>query len=68
MSGQTKHTPGPWVVVPNDGAYVKRPELGTLRIEERGSPDEMVLAIVVTDCPRLKDQAHPQRGRHVGRP
>jgi hypothetical protein len=53
-----KHTPGPWQVQPNNGAYVKRADLGTLRIEEgEGSRDEMVLAIILTDCPRLDREA-----------
>ena len=47
------HTPGPWAVVPNDGAYVKRPEIGTLRIEAP-FPKEDILAIVVTDIPELQ--------------
>lgn len=45
-------SPGPYVVVPNDGAYVKRPELATLRIEQEH--DGLVVAMVVTDCERLQ--------------
>lgn len=52
-----EHTPGPWVVVPNNGAYVKQDKLATLRIEERRSADELVLALIITDCERCRDAA-----------
>ena len=46
-------TPGPWEVVENDGAYMNHPEMGAIRIEERDTVHEMVLAVVITDCPLL---------------
>lgn len=44
-------------VVPNDGAYVKEPGLAELRIEERDSVSEMVVALIVTDIRMVSDKA-----------
>jgi hypothetical protein len=46
------HTPGPWVVVPNDGAYVEDNDLGDVRIEQYD--DGPVIAVVITDIPSLR--------------
>jgi hypothetical protein len=53
----SKHTPGPWVVAENDGAYVKNNSLAPIRIEERSTEYEMVLALITKDCPLLEQQA-----------
>lgn len=55
MSELDKIIKGPWVMAENDGAYVKDGEMATLRIEERATDAELILALVLTDCPTLED-------------
>lgn len=53
-------TPEPWRVVENDGAYVSKPDLARLRIEELNGL-QCVIALIVTDIPQLENQANAAR-------
>lgn len=45
-----RHSQLPWRVIENDGAYLKQPAYGRLRIEA-GNEQEHVVAVVITDMP-----------------
>ncbi|WP_442577841.1 hypothetical protein ACSBOB_20050 [Mesorhizobium sp. ASY16-5R] len=45
-----KHTPTPWAVVENDGAYMKQADNAKYRIEAQ-NPQEHVVALIVSDLP-----------------
>jgi hypothetical protein len=53
------HTPTPWRVVENDGAYVKASYLARLRIETAPeSGRDLCLALVITDTSELNNRAN----------
>jgi hypothetical protein len=50
-----EHTEGPWEVVPNHDAYVKRPGLVQHRIDQVGGLSGLAVALVIADCPSLTE-------------
>lgn len=50
----SEHTPGPWTVVDNEGAYVRKDGLVDVRVDQEGDfSDSLAVALIISDCPRL---------------
>lgn len=55
-----EHTPGPYVITPTDGSYVKRPEFSRYMIEQDSDSTDgnsLIVAVILSDCALLEAAA-----------
>jgi hypothetical protein len=56
---EVMHTPTPWMVIQNDGAYVKEDQFAKFRIDTAPeSGRDVAVALVITDTPELDNEAN----------